>query len=278
MGLRERSLKFHIFGILSSLFSSLVRWVLWFERYTVPEVPVPAAGRWWWGWWWLCLPCPCYMCTTYKSTRAPCSQWEDADDPLLLKVSRHIHFYSIFWKVSTIQITSQRYFLACVSFYTVASVFLVQQSVPNKRGRRVIEVKKKNSCNNSTPVLLTCLNLFLSKAPTLQRSEESYLWITYQKSIGIYCCFGAAAHKATITDKSYQIPDPCPSSVSKYGSRNKTCCRRQIFFKLSPQFHTNNSSDWQFSPPGPTVPPFHTGLILRKQFYRFLTDHERQIN
>lgn len=143
MGLRERSLKFHIFGILSSLFSSLVRWVLWFERYTVPEVPVPAAGRWRWGWWWLCLPCPCSMCTMYKSTHAPCSQWEDADDPLLLKVSRHIHFYSIFWKVSTIQITSQRYFLACVSFYTVASVFLVQQSVPNKRGRRVIEVKKK---------------------------------------------------------------------------------------------------------------------------------------
>lgn len=97
-----------------------------------------------------------FSCAIARTARAPSAQWEDAGDILLLKVSRHPYFYSVFlkgqWHSDCLSMISPRLCIILILLHQ----FSWFKSAPDKRGWHVLEVKK-NSCNNSTPVLLTCL-------------------------------------------------------------------------------------------------------------------------
>lgn len=143
----------------------MARAVIWWD--TMPGVLVPVAGRLQWGWWCLCFPCHCWRYSCSLCTMRGC-RWSFTFESLKACV-----FLFIFSERST-------YYRSLISdpslpryhLYAVASVFLVQQSALNKRGWHVLEIKK-NSCNNSTPILLTCLlTSFFQRLPRCSAQKK----------------------------------------------------------------------------------------------------------
>lgn len=115
----------------------------------------------------LCFPCHCWRYSCSLCTMRGC-RWSFTFESLKACVflfnfsERSIYHRSLISDPSL-----PRYHL-----YTVVSVFLVQQSAPNKRGWHVLEVKK-NSCNNSTPILLTCLlTSFIQRLPRCSAQKK----------------------------------------------------------------------------------------------------------